>query len=84
MCSASEAGSYSRLIYFVYHSTLGLRAIKKKEETSMWRSSVMMRWSDLAPWQFAFPFPGSLTSTFLGLEHIKMTFTKQWMLFKYI
>jgi len=29
MCSGSEAGSYLRLIDF-YHSTLGLRVIKKK------------------------------------------------------
>ena len=27
--SGSEAGSYFRLIGFVYHSTLGLRVIKK-------------------------------------------------------
>ena len=32
MCSGSEAGSYLRLIDFVYHSTLGLRIIKKKKE----------------------------------------------------
>jgi len=32
MCSGSEAGSYVRLIDFVYHSTLGLRVIKKKEK----------------------------------------------------
>jgi len=32
MCSGSEAGSYSRLIDFVYHSTLGLRVIKKKKK----------------------------------------------------
>ena len=31
MCSGSETGSYSRLIDFVYHSTLGLRVIKKKK-----------------------------------------------------
>jgi len=31
MCSGSEAGSYFRLIDFVYHSTLGLRVIKKKK-----------------------------------------------------
>ena len=31
MCSGSEAGSYIRLIDFVYHSTLGLRVIKKKK-----------------------------------------------------
>ena len=31
MCSGSEAGSYLRLIDFVYHSTLGLRVIKKRE-----------------------------------------------------
>ena len=27
---------------------------------------VMMRWTSLAPWEFEFPFPGSLTSTSLG------------------
>jgi len=32
MCSGSEAGSYLRLIDFVYHSTLGLRVITKKKE----------------------------------------------------
>ena len=31
MCSGSEAGSYLRLIDFLYHSTLGLREIKKKK-----------------------------------------------------
>ena len=25
---------------------------------------VMIRWPGLAPWEFEFPFPGSLTSTF--------------------
>jgi len=30
MCSGSEAGSYLRLIDFVYHSTLGLRVTQKK------------------------------------------------------
>ena len=34
MCSGSEAGSDLRLIDFVYHSTLGLRVIKKKKVTS--------------------------------------------------
>ena len=32
MCSGSEAGSYLRLIYCVYHATPGLRAIKKKRK----------------------------------------------------
>jgi len=32
MCSGSEDGSYLRLIDFVYHSTLGLRVIKKKKK----------------------------------------------------
>ena len=27
----------------------------------------MIRWTGLAPWKFEFPFPGSLTSTFLRL-----------------
>ena len=31
MCSASEEGSYARLIDFVYHSILTLRVIKKKK-----------------------------------------------------
>ena len=26
----------------------------------------MIRWTGLAPWEFEFPFPGSLASTFLG------------------
>jgi len=30
LCSGSEAGSYLRLIDFSYHSTLGLRVMKKK------------------------------------------------------
>ena len=30
MCSGSEAGSYLRLMDFVYHSTLGVRVIRKK------------------------------------------------------
>ena len=33
VCSGSEAGPYLRLIDFVYHSTLGLRVIKKKKKT---------------------------------------------------
>jgi len=31
---------------------------------------VTMRWTGLAPWEFEFPFPGSLTSTFLAQVHI--------------
>ena len=49
MCSGSEAGSYLRLIDFVYHSTLGSRVIKKKrrEDTSLANSSLarFMWWS---------------------------------------
>ena len=33
MGSGCEAGSYLRLIDFVYHSTLGLRVIKKKKKS---------------------------------------------------
>jgi len=35
MCSGSEAVSYLRRIDFVYHSTLGLRVIKREEETGL-------------------------------------------------
>jgi len=32
----------------------------------------MFRWTGLAPWDFEFPFPGSLTSTFLrGLDTLE-------------
>ena len=31
-CSGSEAGSYLRLVDFVYHSTLGLRVIKTRRK----------------------------------------------------
>ena len=34
MCSGFEAGSYLRLIDFVYHSTLGLRVNKKMRRTN--------------------------------------------------
>jgi len=44
MCSGSEAGSYLRLTDFVYHSTLGLRVIKKKkvEGLEVGKSTVSM------------------------------------------
>jgi len=29
---------------------------------------VMIRWTGLAPWEFEFPFPGSLASTFLSIR----------------
>ena len=32
MCSGSQVGSFLRRIDFVYHSTLGLRVIKKKKD----------------------------------------------------
>jgi len=31
---------------------------------------VMMRWTGLAPWEFEFPSPGSLTSAFLAYVHL--------------
>ena len=31
----------------------------------------MIRWTGLAPWEFEFPFPGSLTSTFLEFPPYK-------------
>ena len=32
---------------------------------------VMVGWTGLAPWKFEFPFPGSLTSTFLWAANIE-------------
>ena len=34
----------------------------------------MVGWTGLAPWEFEFPFPGSLTSTFLAPSHHAMEF----------
>ena len=45
MCSSSEAGSYSRLIVFVYHSTLGLRVFKKKKLMASVECSRLRVWS---------------------------------------
>jgi len=39
MCSGPEAVSYLRLIDVVYHSTLGLRIIKKKRKPAAFRVS---------------------------------------------
>jgi len=36
MCSGSEEGSYLRFIDVVYHSTLGLRVLKKKKRARVW------------------------------------------------
>ena len=33
---------------------------------------VMIRWTGLAPWEFEFPFPGSLTSTFPVALHLPL------------
>ena len=43
MCSGSEAGSHFRLVDFVYHSTLGLRVIKKKKLGCYVRWSISVR-----------------------------------------
>jgi len=43
MCSGSEAGSYLRLIDFVYHSTLGLRVIKKKKKGTDLAACLLLR-----------------------------------------
>ena len=43
MCSGSEAGSYLRLIDFVYLSTLDLRVIKKKKKLTFDESVVFRR-----------------------------------------
>jgi len=48
MCSGSDAGSYLRLIDFVYLSTLGLRVVKKKKGLEVW-VAVMAPASAAAP-----------------------------------
>jgi len=41
MCSGFEAGSYLRLIDFVYHSTLGLRVINKKKKRKKKKKKIL-------------------------------------------
>ena len=48
MCSGSEAGSYLRLIDFLYHSTLGLRITEKKKKGSS-RPSGLRQHSSIQP-----------------------------------
>ena len=38
---------------------------------------VMIRWTGLAPWEFEFPFPGSLTSTFLSTGNLDRRVAEQ-------
>ena len=47
MCSGSEAGWYSRLIDFVYHSTLGLQVKKKKKTQGFGVSGLGCRFDGL-------------------------------------
>ena len=47
MCSGSEAGSYSRLIDLVYHSTLGLKEIQKKK--TQWKKKTQATHTACAP-----------------------------------
>ena len=42
MCSGSEAGSYLRLVDFLYHTTLGWRVIKKKKRAPVRRDNLQM------------------------------------------
>jgi len=37
---------------------------------------VMIRWTGLAPWEFEFPFPGSLTSIPLPNDHASASVTR--------
>jgi len=56
MCSRSEAGSYLRLIDVVYHSTLGLRVIKKREASFIFFFLITLepfeKWpTSIEPWR---------------------------------
>ena len=52
MCSGSEAGSYLRLIDFVYHSTLGLRVMKKKREGAVETGNHTVEYAAFVPPKF--------------------------------
>ena len=54
MCSDSETGAYLRLIDFVYHSTLGLRVMKKKKKKSELLRATLVWFGDFDDWYFCF------------------------------
>ena len=67
----SLRGAYRRVLGLIYHGLF-----KRERESSLltthWTgtTSSCLRcfwWTGLAPWEFEFPFPGSLISTFLGI-----------------
>jgi len=49
MCRGSEAGSYLRLIHFVYPSTLGLRVTKKRRSTRLYRTPMNITTMNTVP-----------------------------------
>jgi len=59
-------------VWFSLNSSLAPTQIREREffiDNLLARNHfiiVMIRWTGLAPWEFEFPFPGSLTSTFLA------------------
>jgi len=59
MYSGSELGSYLRLINFVYHSTLGLREIKKKKKRSGFRAQGLAFGAGFRVQGSGFRIPGS-------------------------
>ena len=70
MCSGSEAGSYSRLTDFVYHSTLGLRGINKKKRRNLVRFLFSRRSGEAV---FFVEVGGSLAVTVAGFS-LKLVF----------
>ena len=49
MWNGFEAGSYVRLIDFVYHSTLGLRVIKRREKDTTQPRPPIAGWMPFTP-----------------------------------
>ena len=80
MCSGSEAGSYLRLIDVVYHSTLGLRVIKKKRErpagsgqergVSPTSSSLLLSSLELSDTKVYDPYMRAILGTARSVRHI--------------
>jgi len=60
MCLGSEAGSCIRPIDFVYHSSLGLRVIKKKESEQDPEEGTEIKWGRAETLEAEIPFASRL------------------------
>jgi len=76
--TTSAKGAYTRAHQGVWKAGMPVKTLTPQREffdnllVRIHFIIVMISWTGLAPWEFEFPFPGSLPSTFLVLPHTGM------------